>query len=44
MVVGRSKNNKIINIAGNSTLIGEILNIKVTELDNKTLKGEILNI
>ncbi|MBT7542868.1 MAG: tRNA (N6-isopentenyl adenosine(37)-C2)-methylthiotransferase MiaB [Gammaproteobacteria bacterium] len=44
MVVGRTKNNKIINIAGNSTLIGEILNIKVTELDNKTLKGEILNI
>ena len=44
MVVGRTKNNKIINISGNSTLIGEILNIKVTELDNKTLKGEILNI
>ena len=44
MVVGRNKNNKIINISGNSTLIGEILNIKVTELDNKTLKGEILNI
>ena len=44
MVVGRTKNNKIINIPGNSNLVGKILNIKIIELNNKTLKGEILNI
>ena len=44
MVVGRTKNNKIINIPGNSNLVGKILNIKIIELNNKTLKGEIVNI
>ena len=44
MVVGRTKNNKIINIPGNSNLVGKILNIKIIELNNKSLKGEILNI
>ena len=44
MVVGRNKNNKIINIPGNSNLVGKILNIKIIELNNKSLKGEILNI
>tara|TARA_Y100000389_G_scaffold76130_1_gene72787 strand:- start:1453 stop:2781 length:1329 start_codon:yes stop_codon:yes gene_type:complete len=42
MVTGRTTNNKIINIPGNDKLVGEILNIQVTELNNKSLKGEIL--
>ena len=42
MVTGRTTNNKIINVPGKDNLIGEILNIKVTELNNKSLKGEIL--
>ena len=42
MVTGRTKNNKIINIPGNKDLIGKILDIKITELDNKSLKGEVL--
>ena len=43
MVTGRTKNNKIINVPGNKNLIGEILDIKITELNNRSLKGEILN-
>ena len=42
MVTGRTKNNKMINIPGNKDLIGKILDIKITELDNKSLKGEVL--
>ena len=42
MVTGRTKNNKMINIPGNKDLIGEILDIKITELNNKSLKGEVL--
>ena len=42
MVTGRTKNNKIINIPGNKDLIGKILDIKITELNNKSLKGEVL--
>ena len=41
MVTGRTKNNKIINIPGNKNLIGKILDIKITELNNRSLKGEI---
>ena len=42
MVTGRTTNNKIINVPGKDNLIGEILNVQVTELNNKSLKGEIL--
>ena len=42
MVTGRTTNNKIINIPGKDNLVGELLNIQVTELNNKSLKGEIL--
>ena len=42
MVTGRAKNNKMINIPGNKDLIGKILDIKITELNNKSLKGEVL--
>ena len=42
MVTGRTKNNKMINIPGNKDLIGKILDIKITELNNKSLKGEVL--
>ena len=42
MVTGRTKNNKMINIPGNKDLIGKILDIKITDLDNKSLKGEVL--
>jgi tRNA-2-methylthio-N6-dimethylallyladenosine synthase len=42
MVTGRTTNNKIINIPGTEKLIGKLLKIHVTELNNKTLKGEVL--
>ena len=42
MVLGRTKNNKVINIPGSKDMIGKILKIEITELDNKSLKGELL--
>ena len=42
MVTGRTTNNKIINVLGDNKLIGKILNVKVRQLENKTLLGEIL--
>ena len=42
MVTGRTTNNKIINIPGQDNLVGELLKIQITELNNKSLKGEIL--
>tara|TARA_B100001778_G_scaffold330202_1_gene332304 strand:+ start:211 stop:1539 length:1329 start_codon:yes stop_codon:yes gene_type:complete len=44
MVTGRTKNNKLISVPGNKNLIGEIIDIKITELSNRSLKGEIINI
>ncbi len=44
MVTGRTKNNKLITIPGNKNLIGKIIDIKITELNNRSLKGEIINI
>ena len=41
VMTGRTKNNKIISIPGNKNLIGEILDIKITELNNRSLKGEV---
>jgi tRNA-2-methylthio-N6-dimethylallyladenosine synthase len=42
MVLGRTKNNKVINIPGSKDMIGKILKIEITELNNKSLKGELL--
>ena len=42
MVTGRTTNNKIVNIPGHSKLVGELLNIQITDFNNKSLKGEIL--
>ena len=42
MVTGRTTNNKIINVLGDKSLIGKILNVKIKQLENKTLLGEIL--
>ena len=42
MVTGRTTNNKIVNIPGHNKLVGEILNIQITDFNNKSLKGEIL--
>ena len=44
VVNGRTTNNKIITVQGKKDLIGSLVNVKVTELKNKTLKGEILEI
>jgi tRNA-2-methylthio-N6-dimethylallyladenosine synthase len=43
MVLGRTKNNKVINIPGSKDMIGKILKIEITELNNKSLKGELLS-
>ena len=42
MVTGRTTNNKIVNIPGHNKLVGELLNIQITDFSNKSLKGEIL--
>ena len=42
MVTGRTTNNKIVNIPGQYKLVGELLNIQITDFNNKSLKGEIL--
>ena len=42
MVTGRTTNNKIVNIPGHNKLVGELLNVQITDFNNKSLKGEIL--
>ena len=44
MVLGRTRNNKLISVPGNKNLIGKIIDVKITELSNRSLKGEIVNI
>lgn len=44
MVLGRTRNNKLISVPGNKNLIGKIIDVKITELSNRSLKGEIINI
>ena len=39
---GRSNNNKIINFAGTKNLIGQFVDIKITELRTNTLHGNLL--
>ena len=39
---GRSNNNKIINFAGSKNLIGQFVDIKITELRTNTLHGNLL--
>ena len=39
---GRSNNNKIINFAGTKDLIGQFVDIKITELRTNTLHGNLL--
>ncbi|MFL2559766.1 MAG: tRNA (N6-isopentenyl adenosine(37)-C2)-methylthiotransferase MiaB [Gammaproteobacteria bacterium] len=39
---GRSNNNKIINFAGSKNLIGQFVDIKITELRANTLHGNLL--
>ena len=39
---GRSNNNKIINFAGTKALIGQFVDIKITELRANTLHGDLL--
>ena len=38
---GRTENNRIVNFAGDSTLIGEFVPVKITEVRTNTLRGEI---
>ena len=42
MVTGRTTNNKMISVDGGKDLIGELINVQITEINNKSLKGEIL--
>ena len=42
MVNGRTTNNKIITVPGDKDLVGRLLDVKVIELKNKSLKGKIL--
>lgn len=36
---GRTENNRIVNFAGDSTLIGEFVPVKITEVRTNTLRG-----
>lgn len=40
---GRSDNNRVVNFAGDSSLIGSMVNVRVTESYNYTLRGELLS-
>ena len=43
MVTGRTTNNKIVNIPGHNKLVGELLNIQITDFNNKSLKRRDFN-
>ena len=38
----QTTNNKMISVDGGKDLIGELINVQITEINNKSLKGEIL--
>ncbi len=41
---GRTENNRVINFKGGSRLIGNIINVKITEMKKHTLYGEVATI
>ncbi len=38
---GRTENNRVVNFAGNSELIGQIISVKITEVRPNSLRGEL---
>ncbi|MEC9205898.1 MAG: tRNA (N6-isopentenyl adenosine(37)-C2)-methylthiotransferase MiaB [Pseudomonadota bacterium] len=41
---GRTSSNKVVNFKGLTSLIGKLVNVKVTELKSNTLRGEFLGL
>jgi len=42
-VSGRTENNRVVNFAGNASLIGQFVNVKITEALPNSLRGEIIS-
>ncbi len=40
---GRTENNRVVNFAGNASLIGQFVNVKITEALPNSLRGEIIH-
>jgi tRNA-2-methylthio-N6-dimethylallyladenosine synthase len=41
-MMGRTENNRIVNFAGQPRLIGQMIDVRVTQMLTNTLKGEIV--
>lgn len=41
-IMGRTENNRIVNFPGNARLIGQMVNVRITEVLTNTLRGEIV--
>jgi len=42
-VTGRTENNRIVNFAGSHDLIGQIVNVKITDIKTNSLYGHLVN-
>ena len=42
-LAGRTENNRVVNFKGNPTLIGEFVNVKITQVHPNSLRGELIN-
>ncbi len=42
-VSGRTENNRVVNFTGNASLIGQFVNVKITEALPNSLRGEIIH-
>ncbi|MBW0454216.1 MAG: tRNA (N6-isopentenyl adenosine(37)-C2)-methylthiotransferase MiaB [Candidatus Kinetoplastibacterium crithidii] len=40
-LMGRTENNRVVNFAGNCNNIGDLVDIKITQINSNTLRGEI---
>ena len=43
-ISGRSENNRVVNFAGDKKLIGQFVDVKITEAWTNSLQGELLGL
>ena len=43
-MAGRTENNRVVNFAGDSSLIGKFVDVKITEARPNSLRGEFVEI
>ncbi|CAN8139432.1 hypothetical protein THIOSC15_1560006 [uncultured Thiomicrorhabdus sp.] len=41
-IAGRTENNRVVNVEGSPDLIGQFIDVKITEAYTNSLKGEIV--